>query len=82
MAVLHGVCKSSNGYNITVGREYLITRLVPQLVTPNFTFPRYVQFIDDDNKVCQGHAYRFKTLSGTCYDEYIKETMVDVIDNE
>ena len=74
------ICKNSSGYNLSIGKEYQSIELIPQLITPNFTFPRYVSFIDDDGKESQGHAYRFKTLDGICVDEYIKNNIKDTYD--
>jgi len=75
------ICKRSDGYcNLTEGKEYEVKELVPRLITPNFTFPRYVSVIDDMGKGSIGHAYRFATLDGKCCDELIKETVKDIED--
>jgi hypothetical protein len=72
------ICKASQGYpNLTVGKEYQIKELTPRLITPNFTFPRYVSVIDDREKISTGHAWRFETLDGRSMDDYIKEYIPD-----
>jgi hypothetical protein len=76
--MLKVICKNPSGYpNLTEGKEYQVKELCPQLITPNFTFPRYVSVIDDRGKTSTGHAYRFETLEGQCCNEYIKEHIKD-----
>ena len=75
------VCKINSGYyNLRVGREYEVKEFIPRLITPNFTFPRYVTVIDDNGKESTGHAYRFETLEGQSCEEYMKENLKDIED--
>lgn len=76
------ICKATYGYpRLTEGKEYEVKELIPQLITPNFTFPRYVTVIDDSGKnTSTGHATRFKTLDGQCMDEYIKQNIKDEVE--
>lgn len=76
------ICKVSNGYNLTIDKEYQVKDLVPRLLTPHFTFPRYATVIDDKGKEATGHAYRFETLDGISLEDYIKENIEDVKDYE
>ena len=80
------ICKNSLGYpNLTEGKEYDVVELVPQLITPNFTFPRYVTVLNDSNvdgSTSSGHAYRFETLDGVCCEEYIKNNIKDEVSND
>lgn len=76
------VCRVSNGYNIVVGKEYKIVEFLPQYVTANFTFPRYVDFHDDNGKLCTAHAYRFDLLNGQSCEDYIKENIPDTIEDK
>lgn len=70
-------CKATRGYNITEGKEYIAIELIPQLITPNFTFPRYVRFVDDNGKSATAHAWRFDTLEGQLLEDYIKDNVPD-----
>lgn len=80
---MKGKCKNNSGYyNLTEGKEYEIVELIPQLHTPNFTFPRYVRAIDNNGRVTQCHAYRFETLEGESFEDYIKDNIKDIKDYE
>lgn len=70
------VCKQSDGYNITVGKEYEAIELEAkrrEVSATSFTWPAYVQFKDDNGKICIAHASRFVTLEGEKLDEFINK---------
>lgn len=50
------------GYNITLGRTYVVEKYEPPVRYPNFTWPAYVHFVDDYGKKCVAHARRFKEI--------------------
>lgn len=72
------ICRRSHDYNFTEGKEYEVIELCPQLICENYTFPRYIVVLDDNGKKAISHATRFKTLEGTCCDDYIKEQYKDI----
>ena len=76
------IYKINRGYNLTVGKKYTVKEFCPQLITRNFTFPRYVSLVEDDNgKEATGHAYRFTTtMDGMSCEEYIKQNFQDITD--
>lgn len=77
------ICKGNSGYiNLTENKEYEVVELTPQLITPHFTFPRYVTVRDDNGKKSTGHAHRFEMLDGTCCDDYIKTNIKDEEDRD
>ena len=76
------ICKANRGYDLTTGKEYQVKELTPRLLTPNFTFPRYITVIDDNGKKSTGHAYRFETLDGQCCDDYIEKNIPDDKDKD
>ena len=49
----------TNGYNITIGKEYVVVTYEPVCVDVNYTWPAYVHFVDDYGKKCIAHAKRF-----------------------
>ena len=75
------ICRVSRGYNLKEGETYEVVKFIPQLITPNFTFPRYVVVVDDNGKQAQGHAYRFNMPDGQSCEDYIKDNIDDTIDN-
>lgn len=76
------ICKNNSGYyNLTEGKEYQTVSMTPQLITPHFTFPRYITVVDDNGSESTGHAWRFVTV-GQCCDDYIKENINDTYDKE
>lgn len=53
----------TNGYDLTMGKEYQVVVYEPQLVGGTFTWPAYVHFVDDLGKKCIAHARRFKGVT-------------------
>lgn len=52
----------SYGWRLTAGKEYEVTDVTPEEVTPHFTFPEYVTVIGDDGRPVTGHTHRFKAV--------------------
>ena len=50
----------SSGYHLTVGKVYDVVGFDPPYPDENFTWPAYVEVIDDRSKVVAAHARRFK----------------------
>lgn len=76
-------CRHNRGYNnLTESKLYEVKELIPQLITTNYTFPRYVKVIDDSGSSSIGHAYRFETIGGINCEEYIKNNIKDIKDKE
>ena len=53
----------TNGYAITMGKEYQVVMYEPQFYDGTFTWPAYVHFVDDLGKKCIAHARRFKGVT-------------------
>ena len=53
----------TNGYALTMGKEYKVVIYEPQLVDGSFTWPAYVHFVNDLGKLCIAHARRFKGVT-------------------
>ena len=53
----------TNGYDITLGKEYEAVIYEPVCAGVNFTWPAYVHFVDDYGKKCIAHARRFKGVT-------------------
>lgn len=53
----------TNGYDLTMGKEYQVVMYEPQLVDGTFTWSAYVHFVDDYGKKCIAHARRFKGVT-------------------
>ena len=52
----------TDGYNITLGKAYVVDKYEPQFVSGIFTWPSYVHFVDDFGNKCIAHARRFKEV--------------------
>lgn len=58
------VCRGSRGYLFTTGKEYTVQDYQPEAHDTNFTWPAYVQVIDDCGKKVWCHAHRFAAKEG------------------
>ena len=68
---------NNNGYAHVKKGVYKVKHLVPRLITPNFTFSRYVTIELENGDEVSGYAYRFETLSGQSCEDYIRENIAD-----
>ena len=50
----------TSGYFLTQGKVYEVVGFDPPYPDVNFTWPAYVEVIDDRSKVVAAHARRFK----------------------
>ena len=50
----------SSGYHLTAGKVYEVVKYDPPFSDENFTWPAYVEFLDDRGKLAVAHARRFK----------------------
>ena len=53
----------TDGYDITLGKAYVVDKYEPQFVSGIFTWPPYVHFVDDFGNKCIAHARRFKEIT-------------------
>ena len=53
----------TNGYALSMGKEYLVVMYEPVFYDGTFTWPAYVHFVDDLGKKCIAHARRFKGVT-------------------
>lgn len=57
------ICVESSGYNFTEGKEYTVVDYIPEFDDPDipsgFTWPAYLDTIDDDSFQVRCHASRF-----------------------
>ncbi len=56
------VCRGSRGYNFTTGKQYTVVAYEPESREMTFTWPAYVQIVDDDGKTVHCHAHRFEVV--------------------
>lgn len=47
-------------YHLTMGKVYEVVKFSPPFPEENFTWPAYVEFLDDRGKLAVAHARRFK----------------------
>ena len=52
----------SSGYHLTVGKVYEVVKYEAPFPDENFTWPAYVEIIDDRGKFAVAHARRFKLV--------------------
>ena len=58
------VCVCPGPYRfLTEGREYAVTKFLPTIVDPEFTWPAYVGVIDDSGQPVTSWAWRFKEIT-------------------
>ena len=50
----------TSGYHLTTGKVYDVVGFDPPYPDENFTWPAYVEVIDDRGKLVVAHARRFK----------------------
>ena len=50
----------SSGYHLTMGKVYVVVTYDPPFSEETFTWPAYVEVIDDRGKCVVAHARRFK----------------------
>ena len=50
----------SSGYHLTIGKVYEVVKFDPPFPDENFTWPAYVEFLDDRGKLTVAHARRFR----------------------
>ena len=53
----------TDGYHITLGKEYEAVMYEPVWADVNYIWPAYVHFVDDYGKKCIAHARRFKGVT-------------------
>lgn len=57
------ICRDSNGYAFTEGKEYVILEYIPKFYdntsSSGFTWPAYVKVTDDYGRTVECHAHRF-----------------------
>ena len=53
----------TNGYALTMGKEYQVVMYESQCADVNYTWPAYVHFVDDLGKKRTAHARRFKGIT-------------------
>lgn len=58
------VCTASRGYLFTTGKEYVVEDYQPKHHDINFTWPAYVQVVDDCGEKVWCHANRFTVKEG------------------
>ena len=54
------ICKRNNAYDLTVGETYKVIEYIPKEPAWNFTFPAYVDVLDDNKEKVRCHASRFR----------------------
>lgn len=61
------VCHRAEGYNFTVGKTYKVTDYVGEWQDTDspggFTWPAYVEVVDDAGKLASAHASRFERVN-------------------
>lgn len=55
------IATGSYMHQITEGKEYTVTRVTPEEVTPTFTWPEYITVVGNFGTPVTGHAHRFKS---------------------
>lgn len=50
----------SSGYHLTMGKVYEVVGFDPPFPEENFTWPAYVEFHDDRDRLAVAHARRFR----------------------
>ena len=50
----------SSGYHLTIGTVYVVVKYESSFCEETFTWPAYVEFLDDRGKLAVAHARRFK----------------------
>lgn len=58
-------CLWADGYNFKEGREYIVIEYIPPYPTEGtggFTFPAYVEVLDDNGRKATCHASRFEVI--------------------
>ena len=52
----------TSGYHLTMGKVYEVVKYEAPFPDENFTWPAYVEIIDDRGKFAVAHARRFKLV--------------------
>ena len=52
----------TSSYHLTLGKVYEVVKFEPPFYDVNFTWPAYVEFLDDRGKLAVAHARRFKPV--------------------
>ena len=52
----------TSGYHLTMGKVYEVVKFEAPFPDENFTWPAYVEIIDDRGKFAVAHARRFKLV--------------------
>ena len=52
----------TSGYHLTAGKVYEVVAYDPPLPDMNFTWPAYVEVLDDRGKFVAAHARRFEKV--------------------
>lgn len=50
----------TSGYRLTAGKVYVVVSYDPPFSEENFTWPAYVEFLDDRGKFAVAYARRFR----------------------
>jgi hypothetical protein len=52
----------TSGYHLTMGNVYVVVKYDPPFPDDNFTWPAYVEIMDDNGKFAVAHARRFEKV--------------------